>query len=72
MDSAIDQYITLPRQPADMLTFLQTEITRAVQQGTDDTEIIQAFHDYACTWLMATMQDDSSEPLPVATDKRYN
>lgn len=72
METAIDNYITLPRQPREMVTFLQAQITKAVQDGVDDIKIVQLFHDYTCTWLMATVGDDLEEPLPIATDKRYN
>ena len=64
--------MALPRQPADMLTFIQECITRSVQEGLDDRAVLEAVHDYTCYWLMATEQDDPSEPLPIESDKRYN
>ena len=66
-----NEVLSLPRQAADMLTFIQECITRSVQEGLDDRAVIEAVHDYTCYWLMFTEQDDG-EPLPVGQDKRYN
>ena len=60
-----DGVVHIPRQANDMLEFVSALVDESIKQELDATTVLATVHDYICTWLQVTAEDDLDEPLPV-------